>query len=268
MLRDPGDYTGANGEAIHFDGFFDRYVFNAAIREFEDKRQELADYLRDDTREDIFSYIRPLKTNQIFTPRRVVNMMLDMLEENNPGIFENPNLTFADLYVKSGLYLTEIAKRLNRGLADIIPDREERIKHIFEHQLYGFAPTGIIYNIAHKYIYGNFANVSDRNFIQKDLTETFKNNQELNMKFDVIVGNPPYQDGNSQIYTLFYVNGIKNASVVELIFPTGWQGTSIANLLSNLNNETIKRDSQIVFIDNKHNAFEGVPGAEWTNVVL
>ena len=267
-LRDPGIYHEPDGREVHFEGFFDRYVFNAAIREFEEKRQELADYLQPDTKEDIFSYVRPLKTNQIFTPRRVVNMMLDMLEENNPGIFENPNLTFADLYVKSGLYLTEIAKRLNRGLANIIPDREERIKHIFEQQLYGFAPTGIIYNIAHKYIYGNFANVSDRNFIQKDLTETFKTNQELNMKFDVIVGNPPYQDGNNQIYTYFYVNGIKNASVVDLIFPVGWQGTSSANLLSKLNNEEIKRDCQIVSIDNKQGVFEGIAGAEWTNIIL
>ena len=223
-LRDPGIYHEPDGREVHFEGFFDRYVFNAAIREFEEKRQELADYLQPDTKEDIFSYVRPLKTNQIFTPRRVVNMMLDMLEENNPGIFENPNLTFADLYVKSGLYLTEIAKRLNRGLANIIPDREERIKHIFEQQLYGFAPTGIIYNIAHKYIYGNFANVSDRNFIQKDLTETFKNNQELNMKFDVIVGNPPYQEmmentSDSPIYPLFLDNAYKIANIVITITP-------------------------------------------------
>ena len=223
-LRDPGIYHEPDGREVHFEGFFDRYVFNAAIREFEEKRQELADYLQSDTKEDIFSYVRPLKTNQIFTPRKVVNMMLDLLEENNPGIFENPNLTFADLYVKSGLYLTEIAKRLNRGLANIIPDREERIKHIFEQQLYGFAPTGIIYNIAHKYIYGNFANVSDRNFIQKDLTETFKNNQELNMKFDVIVGNPPYQEmmentSDSPIYPLFLDNAYKIANIVITITP-------------------------------------------------
>lgn len=223
-LRDPGIYHEPDGREVHFEGFFDRYVFNAAIREFEEKRQELADYLQPGTKEDIFSYVRPLKTNQIFTPRKVVNMMLDLLEENNPGIFENPNLTFADLYVKSGLYLTEIAKRLNRGLENVIPNREERIKHIFEHQLYGFAPTGIIYNIAHKYIYGNFNNVDDRNFIQQDLTETFKNNQELNMKFDVIVGNPPYQEmmentSDSPIYPLFLDNAYKIANIVITITP-------------------------------------------------
>jgi type II restriction endonuclease, putative len=178
-----------------FEGFFDRYTFNAAIREFEEKRQEIADYLSPGAKEDIFSYIRPLKTNQIFTPRGVVNKMLDLLEENNPGIFEDPNATFADLYVKSGLYLTEIAKRLNRGLESKIPDKSERVKHILEKQLYGFAPTNIIYNIARKYIYGTFSGIDDSNLKQLDLTDAFKKGETLNMKFTAVVGNPPYQGG-------------------------------------------------------------------------
>lgn len=177
-----------------FEGFFDRYTFNAAIREFEEKRQEIADYLSPGAKEDIFSYIRPLKTNQIFTPRGVVNKMLDLLEENNPGIFEDPNATFADLYVKSGLYLTEIAKRLNRGLESKIPDTSERVKHILEKQLYGFAPTNIIYNIARKYIYGTFSGIDNSNLKQLDLTDAFKKGETLNMKFTAVVGNPPYQD--------------------------------------------------------------------------
>lgn len=252
-----------------FEGFFDRYTFNAAIREFEEKRQELADYLRPGIKEDIFSYIRPLKTNQIFTPRRVVNRMLDILEQYNPGIFENPNLTFVDPYVKSGLYLTEIAKRLNRGLETQIPDREQRIKHIFEVQLYGYAPTRIIYDIAHKYIYGNFENVSDKNLKYLDLSNTFKKGDDLGMKFDVVVGNPPYQgDNHQQIYPDFYLGSRKVGQNVCLIFPTGWQEPKNANNLSKLNQKEIKEDRQIVFIDNRHNVFQGIPGAEWTNIIL
>lgn len=210
-----------------FEGFFDRYTFNAAIKEFEEKRQELADYLQPGIKEDIFSYIRPLKTNQIFTPRRIVNKMLDLLEEENPGIYENPDITFADLYVKSGLYLTELAKRLNRGLEEAIPDRIERLKHIFERQLYGFAPTEIIYNIARKYIYGNFSEIDDNNFKQKDLTDAFKKGDTLGMRFDVVVGNPPYQDetiGDNktfapQIYHKFLDASYRIADRVILIHP-------------------------------------------------
>ena len=208
-----------------FEGFFDRYVFNAAIREFEEKRKEVADYLLPGAKEDIFSYIRPLKTNQIFTPRRIVNQMLDLLEEENPGIFDNPDATFADLYVKSGLYLTEIAKRLNRGLEDTIPDRNERIKHIFEKQLYGFAPTKIIYDIAHKYIYGLYSDIDDNNFKQLDLTSNFKKGETLGMKFTAVVGNPPYQENipgrgeQPPIYNFFLDSSYKIADIVCMIHP-------------------------------------------------
>ena len=62
--------------------------------------------------EDIFDYIPPQKTNQIFTPKTMVKKMVDMLEQENPGCFDMPDKTFIDLYMKSGLYITEIVKRL------------------------------------------------------------------------------------------------------------------------------------------------------------
>ena len=222
-LRDGGDYE-ENGEIIHFDGFFEKYRFNAAIQEFEKKREQLADYLNNTTKEDIFSYIPAQKSNQIFTPREVVNKMLNTLEAENPGIFSNPNLTFCDLYVKSGLFLTETAKRLNLGLANIIPDEQARLKHIFEKQLFGFAPTQIIYDIASNYIYGGFPEISRQNLKKKDLTEQFKKGEPLNMKFDVVIGNPPYQDdigagSDTPIYNYFMDNAYRISDKVCLITP-------------------------------------------------
>ena len=60
----------------------------------------------------------------------------DLLEKENPEIFKNKNLKFIDLYTKSGLYLTELVKRLTMGLKDEIPDETERITHILENQIY------------------------------------------------------------------------------------------------------------------------------------
>lgn len=89
------------------------------------------------------------------------------------------------------------------------------------------------------------------------------------MKFDVIVGNPPYQGkGKQQIYTDFYLAATKTSDTVSLIFPTGWQNPKNANNLRKLNKIEIKEDPQIVQIDNRHNVFEGIPGAEWTNIIL
>lgn len=156
FLRDGGDYT-ESGEQKHFNGhLFDEVVFDDAIAEFRKKRMELANYFDESHTEDIFDYIPPQKTNQIFTPKWVVKKMVDLLEQENPHIFEDPNRTFADLYMKSGLYITEIVRRLynNVDMRCLIPDDHERIMHILHHQVYGFAPTRIIYLIATRYILG------------------------------------------------------------------------------------------------------------------
>ena len=215
VLRDGGDYE-ENSVTKHFDGFFDKYVFNASIQEFAKKRRDLADYLRVDRREDIFSYIPPQRSNQIFTPRRVVNRMLDILEQYNPGVFSDPTLTFCDLYVKSGLYLAETAKRLFKGLVNAIPDENARIRHIFERQLYGFAPTRIIADIARNYVYGSYP-VSSDNLVQRDLTDDFKKGENLDMKFDVVIGNPPYQEevagrGDAPSVYNYFMDGAYNLS--------------------------------------------------------
>ena len=187
LLRDGGDYRDeVTGEKKHYDGHvFDETVFNDAIQEFLNKKEQLANYFDDSQTEDIFDYIPPQKTNQIFTPRWVVEKMVDELEQENPGCFDDPDATFADLFMKSGLYITEIVKRLYRSerMKQLFPDGEERIKHIFEHQVYGMAPTRIIYLIATNYILGfnDQLKASTTHFVQADAAEAAKSGtlQEL-----------------------------------------------------------------------------------------
>ena len=75
------------------------------------------------------------------TPKRVVKTMVDMLEKENPGCFNDPEKTFADLYIKSGMYVAEIVKRLyqSQKMKSIFPDDKDRLSHIFEKQVYGLA---------------------------------------------------------------------------------------------------------------------------------
>lgn len=179
FLRDGGDYTDENGLTQHFEGhLFDETVFNDSIAEFLKKRQELADYFDESKDEDIFDYIPPQKTNQIFTPRWVVQKMVDQLEEQNPGCFDDPDNTFADLYMKSGLYITEIVKRLYRSekMKKLIPDDQERIRHILRKQVYGMAPTRIIYLIATNYILGFDPELRNEtaHFVEADAAEASK----------------------------------------------------------------------------------------------
>jgi hypothetical protein len=179
FLRDGGDYQDEDGSTKHFDGhLFDPVVFDDSVKVFMEKRRTLADYFNEDNKEDIFDYIPPQKTNQIFTPKWVVNKMVDELEEENPGCFDDPTKTFADLYMKSGLYITEIVKRLynSDGLKQAYPDDKERIRHILNEQVYGCAPTEIIYKIATNYILGFDEELKNetKNFVMADTAELAK----------------------------------------------------------------------------------------------
>ena len=98
--------------------------------------------------------------------------MVDLLEQENPGCFDNPDKTFIDLYMKLGLYIAEIVKRLynSKKLIELYPDKDEHLKHIFDKQVYGLAPTEIIYQIALHFILGfdNKNSVSIHNLRQID----------------------------------------------------------------------------------------------------
>ena len=173
QLRDGFDYFDSEGKQQHFEGHvFDEVVFDDSIVEFVTLKKRLADYFDEKNTEDIFDYIPPQKTNQIFTPKDVVKKMVDYLEEENPGCFDMPDKTFIDPYMKSGLYITEIVKRLyqSKKLKELYPDKEERLRHIFEKQVYGLAPTEIIYKIATSYILGfdEDVKITKHNFRQVD----------------------------------------------------------------------------------------------------
>ncbi len=174
LLRDGGSYIDSvTGEEKYYSGnLFDPVVFDDSIKEFLSLKARLADYFDETHTEDIFDYIPPQRTNQIYTPKSIVTKMVDMLEQENPGCFDDPKKTFIDLYMKSGLYITEIVKRLynSEKIKELYPDSADRLRHIFEHQVYGLAPTEIIYRIATNFILGfdENAELNTSNFRQVD----------------------------------------------------------------------------------------------------
>ena len=66
--------------------------------------------------------------------------------------------------MKSGLYIAEIVKRLYNSpeISELFPDGQKRLDHIFEKQVYGLAPTEIIYRIALSFILGFDSNSNER----------------------------------------------------------------------------------------------------------
>jgi len=181
FLRDGGKYKDAEtGEEKEFAGnLFDPVVFDDSVKEFLRLKKKLADY------------IPPQKTNQIFTPKTMVKKMVDMLETENPGCFDDPGKTFIDLYMKSCIYITGIVKRLYQSerMKEQFPDPKERLRHIFEKQVYGLAPTEIIYHIVLSYILGFNEGMEDikHNFRQLDALPYAKEGT-LQEKLDELFG--------------------------------------------------------------------------------
>ena len=188
---------------------------------------------------DVLSCLADLSNDEVFTPPEVANQMLDMLPQE---LFRDPDTKFLDPACKSGVFLREIAKRLIAGLADKIPDLQERCDHIFKEQLYGISITeltsllsrrsvycskypnspfsitkfddvqgNIVYHkINHTWdkknkdgrcIYCGTSFSGDLGKINREGLETHAyefihtiNSKEIfDMKFDVIISNPPYQ---------------------------------------------------------------------------
>lgn len=242
QLRDGFDYDDENGVRQHFDGVFDKYCFNAAIAEFVEKKNQLGKYWLND-QHDIFEWIPNQKNNQIFTPKRVVTMMIDDLEHERPDLFASTTSRFIDLYMKSGLYVTEIAKRLFRYTRHFYNSDDECIKHILENQVYGLAPTNILYKITLSTIFSGTEglNIKTDNIKQYDLLTDakndtakqavmalFNNSGDPMFKFDAVVGNPPYQvtvseSGSNQhdmpVYHHFYNAAFKIGTVSAIISP-------------------------------------------------
>lgn len=147
LLRDGQQITEENGTIVDVPGLFDEAVFDQSIQEFLDKKEALADYFDQDQTENIFAYIPQQKTSLVFTPEPVVKQMINILEAENPGIFNDPTKTFADLFSTAGLFLMEIVRRLDAGLAKVIPNQDERLRHILTKQIFEMSHNNLLHQI-------------------------------------------------------------------------------------------------------------------------
>lgn len=108
---------------------------------------------------DVLTCIANLSNDEVFTPPEFANRMLDTLAEawaasyNGANIWADKTVKFLDPCTKSGVFLREITSRLTNGLADEIPNLEERVKHILTRQVFGIAITNLTSLLARRSVY-------------------------------------------------------------------------------------------------------------------
>jgi site-specific DNA-methyltransferase (adenine-specific) len=108
---------------------------------------------------DVLTCIANLSSDEVFTPPAFANRMLDTLAEawatGNDGanLWANKNVKFLDPFTKSGVFLREITVRLTAGLADEIPDLQERVDHILSQQVFGIGITHLTAMLARRSVY-------------------------------------------------------------------------------------------------------------------
>lgn len=99
---------------------------------------------------DVLNCIANLSNDEVFTPPSLANQVLDLLPQE---LFKSQKTKFLDPFTKSGVFLREIVKRLDRGLECIIPDRQTRIDHIMHNQVYGIACTELTSLLSRRSVY-------------------------------------------------------------------------------------------------------------------
>src|SRR5689334_19752712 len=108
---------------------------------------------------DVLTCIANLSNDEVFTPPELANRMLDTLAEawaaDNGGanIWADKTVRLLDPCAKSGVFLREITSRLTSGLADEIPNLEERVNHILTRQVFGIAITNLTAMLARRSVY-------------------------------------------------------------------------------------------------------------------
>ena len=108
---------------------------------------------------DVLTCIANLSNDEVFTPPEFANRMLDTLAEawaadhDGANIWADKTVKFLDPFTKSGVFLREITSRLTKGLADEMPNLEERVDHILTKQVFGIGITYLTSLLARRSVY-------------------------------------------------------------------------------------------------------------------
>jgi hypothetical protein len=127
------------------------------------------------------------KHGEVFTPIKLIQEMLDSLPKS---VWSKPELKWLDPANGIGNFPMVVYQKLMEGLKKWEPNENKRRNHIIQNMLYMIEINPKNVKISKK-IFGSTANICCANFE----THPKKCFQKFGIdKFDIIIGNPPFQD--------------------------------------------------------------------------
>jgi superfamily II DNA or RNA helicase len=172
------------------------------------------------------------KNGEVFTPLELVEEMMNKLPTD---VWSNPKLKWFDPTVGIGNFMVCVYYRLMDGLESVIPDYYERKTHIIENMLY-MSEMNIKNVFICKTVFGDNANIHEGDTLKLDVGKWSIE------KFDIIIGNPPYNSGgirsstgaklgekNETIWPKFVEQAfaiLKDGGYLAFIHPLSWLKTS------------------------------------------
>ena len=251
-------------------------------------------------RVDILEQLQCMVNTETPTPLKVVNSMLDLIPES---VWLDDNAKILCPACKDGIFLREAVVRILREKFKQLPDdknavydftmRQEGILHqILKERIFGIAVSYRGYRVTKRTLYTcnpAFADIDNIFFdeslgeyvtdksgaqIEKQCFHFIKDTQAVadffakkgveNMKFDVIIGNPPYQtndgggtgDSAKPIYNKFIQQAkTLNPAYICMIVPSRWMkgGKGLKSFREEMINDT--RISHIVDYANASECF-------------
>jgi hypothetical protein len=116
---------------------------------------------------------------EVMTPYPLINEVLDTIPHH---YWSCPDKKWIDPTAGDGRFIARVYERLMKGLKEWESDKETRRRHILDNMIY-------MVEINPENIGKNILRGATKNIICKDVFE-----YQVEGKFDVIVGNPPFQD--------------------------------------------------------------------------
>lgn len=173
------------------------------------------------------------KYGEVMTPLNFVDEILDALPKE---VWSNPFLKWLDPANGTGPFPIMVIYRLMQGLEEWEPDEEKRYKHILENMIYvaELQPKNMfLYMCATDPFDAYKMNIYTGSFLEREKFEYHMKSVWGIERFDIVMGNPPYNksmsgDGTNSgsLYNEFVSQAMQMADRLIFVIPLKWSNNS------------------------------------------